>query len=408
MVLAMRPWIVSFLSIFYLVSVVFNFIPLTPPPATLMAPQDYRTASGGWDREGTARYLDERMNIWFASAKKLRTGQAETSCVSCHTTVPYMFARPVLRRAMRVSAATPQEMRLIEEATRRVESYGDHQLLYDHNESKKLESRGTEAVLNALVLACADAAQSRGEPSGPTKKAFERLWETQRPDGAWDWLNFGLEPFESVDGAYYGATLTAIAIGIAPGASGNRAAETKDGIERLRRYLKEHYASQKLFNRIWVLLASTRFDNLLTKTQREALVTEIKSRQQDDGGWALNSLGTWTWGKTVAPFEAPGTLDSSLLSKSDGYATGLIVYTLRQAGFPTGHPVVSRGLQWLRANQREVRAGQQVWTAWRAHSLNFDREHGGEKGEPWRRMFMSDSATAFAALALVVSERPIQ
>ena len=42
--------------------------------------------------------------------------------------------------------------------------------------------------------------------------------------------------------------------------------------------------------------------------------------------------------------------------------------------------------------------------AWRAHSLNFDREHGGEKGEPWRRMFMSDSATAFAVLALVASD----
>mgnify|MGYP001191853070 CR=1 FL=1 len=27
-------------------------------------------------------------------------------------------------------------------------------------------------------------------------------------------------------------------------------------------------------------------------------------------------------------------------------------------------------------------------------------EHGGDKGEPWRRMFMSDLATAFAVLAL--------
>jgi hypothetical protein len=65
---------------------------------------------------------------------------------------------------------------------------------------------------------------------------------------------------------------------------------------------------------------------------------------------------------------------------------------------------VSLGLQWLRANQRNTQVGQHDWTAWRAHSLNFDREHGGEKGEPWRRMFMSDSATAFAALALVASD----
>jgi hypothetical protein len=61
-------------------------------------------------------------------------------------------------------------------------------------------------------------------------------------------------------------------------------------------------------------------------------------------------------------------------------------------------------LQWLRANQQEVQVSQHNWHAWRAHSLNFDREHGGEKGEPWRRLFMSDSATAFAVLALVASD----
>jgi hypothetical protein len=42
--------------------------------------------------------------------------------------------------------------------------------------------------------------------------------------------------------------------------------------------------------------------------------------------------------------------------------------------------------------------------AWHSHSLNYDREHGGEKGEPWRRLFMSDTATAFAILALADRE----
>jgi hypothetical protein len=51
-----------------------------------------------------------------------------------------------------------------------------------------------------------------------------------------------------------------------------------------------------------------------------------------------------------------------------------------------------------------VQVSQHSWRAWRAHSLNYDREQGGEKGEPWRRLFMSDSATAFAVLALVASE----
>jgi squalene-hopene/tetraprenyl-beta-curcumene cyclase len=368
------------------------------------ASRDDGAASSSWDREGAARYLDERMQVWFANGKKLRTGQAETVCVSCHTSLPYALARPALRRAMKVSAFTAQEMRLLEETTRRVESYGDHQPLYDHSESKKTESRGTEAVLNALILASADDAQSRRDPSATTQQALKRLWQTQRPDGAWDWLDFGLEPFETVDGVYYGATLAALAIGRAPGSATTRNSETIAGVEKLRAYLKEKYAAQRLFNRIWLLLASTRLNDLLTTAQRVALITEIQGRQHDDGGWALESLGTWRWSKTSAPFRAPGTTDEALLAKSDGYATGLIVYTLRQAGLPVAQPAVSKGLQWLRANQQDMQVSQHSWPAWRAHSLNFDREHGGEKGEPWRRMFMSDSATAFAVLALVDSD----
>jgi hypothetical protein len=88
----------------------------------------------------------------------------------------------------------------------------------------------------------------------------------------------------------------------------------------------------------------------------------------------------------------------------DGYATGLVVYTLRQAGVPGSHPAVSKSLQWLRANQQHVQVNDQAWPAWRGYSVNVDREHGGKKGEPWRQMFMSDSATAFAVLALVSSD----
>ena len=57
--------------------------------------------------------------------------------------------------------------------------------------------------------------------------------------------------------------------------------------------------------------------------------------------------------------------------------------------------------QWLIAHQVPERAGDPAWAPWRAYSLNYDREHGGPKGEPWRRMFMSDLATAFGVLALL-------
>src|SRR2546426_12559544 len=61
---------------------------------------------GGWDREGAAKDLDERLDAWVANAKKLRTGQGVTTCVSCHTVVPYALSRPVLRRAEPVGPRT--------------------------------------------------------------------------------------------------------------------------------------------------------------------------------------------------------------------------------------------------------------------------------------------------------------
>jgi squalene-hopene/tetraprenyl-beta-curcumene cyclase len=274
-------------------------------------------------------------------------------------------------------------------------------VLYDFNERRQIESRGTEAVLNAVILTSADAARNVREPSAPTKKALARLWETQRADGRWDWLEFGLEPWETTEAAYHGATFAAFAVGTAQGQHDGAATA---GIERLRAYLSSNYQAQHLYNRTWALLASTRFKDLLTRAQREALITEIESRQREDGGWSLETLGTWRWDKPAAPFRPPGTLDASLLAKSDGYGTGLVVYTLREAGLPLDHPAVRRGLRWLRANQQDVEVSQRMLPAWRAHSLNFDREHGGNKGEPFRRMFMSDAATAFAVLALVGSD----
>src|SRR5262245_7528708 len=122
-----------------------------------VAAQDRSNEPPVWNRESAANYLDERMDVWFAKAKKLQAGKNETDCISCHTTVPYMLSRPALRRVMHVSSPTPQEVRLIDAVTRRVQTYDDQELLYDFSEQKEIESRGTEAVLNALVLAAAQS-----------------------------------------------------------------------------------------------------------------------------------------------------------------------------------------------------------------------------------------------------------
>jgi squalene-hopene/tetraprenyl-beta-curcumene cyclase len=379
--------------------------------ATVTAQQAVPSSGGrSWDPAAAAAYLDARMDLWFANGTKLKTGDTQTTCVSCHAGLAYALSRPVLRRVMHVDAPSTQEAKLIDDTTRRVETYSTHQVLYDFNERRQIESRGTEAVLNAVILTSADAARNLREPSAPTKKALARLWETQRADGRWDWLEFGLEPWETTEAVYHGATFAAFAAGTA---KGQHDAAATAGIERLRSYLSVHYQAQHLYNRTWALLASTRLNHVVTDAQGKALIDELVRAQREDGGWSLEAMGPWRWSKTAPPVRAPGDLNASLMSQSDGYATGLVVYTLKQAGVASNHAAIRKGIHWLETNQRALPVPDVPGRGWQSHSLNYDREHGslnydrelgGEKGEPWRRLFMSDTATAFAILALAESE----
>ena len=346
-----------------------------------------------------ARYLDDRIDIWFVKAKKLRTGDIKTSCISCHTVVPYALARPALRKAAEVNAPAPQEQQLLRETLLRVATYDSHEPLY---KSKEDQSRGSEAVLNLLVLVGELTPDNQAALAEPLRKAFEELWAAQRADGAWPWLDFGNEPYESADSVYYGAALAAIGVGAA---DGYHSINERDsiGIAKLKSYLRANYANQNLYNKTWLLLASARVVDLLSHEQASALAAELRRQQNADGGWSLYKLGPWTWSKETAPYGPPGKPDLALLSQSDAFATGLVTYVMQEAGVPEVATALHQARAWLLANHRPWDIDQYRWDCWRTFSLNHDREHGGEEGDAWPRMFMSDAATAFAALALLPS-----
>ena len=340
---------------------------------------------GTWDAEAAAAYLDQRVEWW--SGWETAARERGTFCVSCHTTGPYGLARPMLRPAGRASEAAGSERALLDSVTTRVSHWTEVGPFYPderYGAPKTSQSRGTEAILNALVLARHD--DRTGALSDLTLQAFENLWALQETSdaaaGAWPWLHFNLAPWESDEGPYHGAALAAVAVGLAPADYGARP-DIQDNLARLGDYLRRRLDAQPPFNRVMALWASGALPGVLADAQQRAIVDEILDLQTKDGGWSLSSLGTW-----ARRDETP--LDTT----SDGYATGLVTLALQQVGLKRNHAAVAGGLGWLARNQDPD-------GSWPASSLNRERDPASDRGR-----FMRDAATAYAVLALTAGDEP--
>ena len=327
-----------------------------------------------WSAKAAAVYLDARLSWWADWSHAGR--DHHTFCVSCHTVVPYAMARASLRSDLEEQAPAPMERAVLENVTTRVRMWDAVDPFYDG--PRALQSRGTEAVLNALILVTYEVSSEALSPQ--TRLAFDYMWAQQlkagADAGAWPWLEFQNAPFEG-DSRYYGATLAAIAVGSAP-ASYRSAPEIQAGMQLLREYLLRDYASQILLDRVMLVWASSKLPELLTPAQQRSIIEEVLSKQQVDGGFSLSSLvGAWQR-RDRTPQE----------SRSDGYATGLVALVLREAGIASAQPQLQRAIAWLEQNQDKD-------GRWLAYSLNKRRDLNSDVGR-----FMSDTATAYAVLAL--------
>ncbi len=337
-------------------------------------------SAGSWDQAAAAKYLDSRESFWLSWSESKR--DHGTACVSCHTALPYALSRRALRSSLKETSPSPVERAMLDNVTKRVRLWSEVEPFYSTEKvgpRKTPESRGTEAILNALILANYDAEQ--GNLSKLTRSAFDNVWALQlqsgNEKGAWDWLNFHNGPWEADGSQYMGAALAAVAVGIAPD---NYRAEPaiQPNLKLLSEYLSEQYESQSVLNRTIVLWASAKLPDLLSAERRSALETEIYKLQREDGGWNIASLGSWQK-QDKSPVE----------TKSDGYATGLVIFALEQAGVPRSQARVEKGLAWLDHNQ-DPNEG-----LWRSYSVNKQRDPNSNVGH-----FMSDAATAYAVMAL--------
>ena len=106
-----------------------------------------------WSPQAAAAYLDNRMAWWANWPNAAR--DHDTFCISCHTTLSYALGRPALRSALGEAAPSVNEHKFLDNLTKRVSMWNDVLPFYNEKSgpNKSVESRNTEAVLNALVLA---------------------------------------------------------------------------------------------------------------------------------------------------------------------------------------------------------------------------------------------------------------
>lgn len=314
-----------------------------------------------WNPQLAANYLDGRQKEWFAWP---RANTAVGVCVSCHTGLPYMLARPALRTVLKEAGPSPYETGLLDAVKKRIPTFG---------------TTPAEPVLTALLLAEQDAPS--GRLSKETEQAFDSLWPLQitsgPSQGAWAWNNTGRDPFSAPYGQYYGAALAALAIGVAPDGYQARP-QIQKNLDALKKYLADQRNKQPLHNRLALVWASTRLKGALGDGDRKAIVTELIGKQQLDGGWTLESLGPWS------PHP-----DAPHSEGSNPYATALAAFVLEITGLSTANPNVERALAWLRSHQ-DATSG-----FWEAQSMNRRYEPGSMPSQ-----FMRDVATGFAVLAL--------
>ena len=336
-----------------------------------------------FNAKAAAAYLDARAESWSTWPNAQR--DRGTFCMSCHTTLPYALARPELRGRISETQPSAAETTILDNLLTRARNWREVEPFYPDQTRglpKTSESRAIEAVMNAVVLSRRDARS--GRLSDDTRTALDVMWSLQMKtgpnNGAWTWLNFNYEPWESPNSPYFGASLAAIAVGAAPEGYG-ASPIIQDRLQALRGYFQRQHGTVSLLNQLTGLWASGAVPSLLTLEQRTATIAAAFVAQQADGGWSTSSLGTYQ--------RVDKTINDAT---SDGYGTALACLALQAAGVQD--PRVTKGLDWLRQHQ-DGTTGR-----WTATSLNKQRDPASEPGK-----FMDDAATAYAVLALTFDKR---
>jgi squalene-hopene/tetraprenyl-beta-curcumene cyclase len=308
-----------------------------------------------------AEYLDTVAAFWMR----------DRSCGRCHTNYSYLMARPLLKEF---------PTSLVDQTRRFVE-----QRIADKPPARDPQLQGAQIVTASLALTFHDA-QTTGKLPPATRRALDKLWASQRVNGTW--LRLGCGDFPAENDRYFLAEAAALAVSTAPDAYARDKA-AGPGMAKLRAFLSGQSKSPaNLYHRTMLLWASLRLDGLMQDAERRQIIAALVGQQRVDGGWSFVSLQPAYFGNPQANLaDLP----------SDGYATGLVVYVLRQAGFTSDREEIRRGVNWLKTNQRA--SGR-----WFTFAPDTSRPDSDTDLIGTRDIAVHNVGTAFAVMALRARE----
>jgi len=302
----------------------------------------------------TARAAVERsLPILGAASGRMLT---DGGCVACH-------AQPLTGVAVNLARAIGWTT---------VSADGDAtqaQTTLTANAPGLLQLRDGGGLPDTLVYVSFFLAAAGTPPGRATDVLASYLAAKQRPEGNWEGTGATRAPMQ--DGNF---SRTALSIrALTAYATPARAAEYTSRVERAATWLAAQ-APVSTEDRVMQLLG-LHWANA-DASARQKRMQQLRVLQRRDGGWA----------------QTPH-LDS------DAYATGQVLYTLRQLGVPAEDPALQRGAAFLMRTQQDD-------GSWHVKSRAMKIQPYFESGFPHEHdQWISHAATAWATMALTLTAR---
>ena len=295
-------------------------------------------------------------DVWARNPSARISGEGK-ACISCHTSLPYALVEPLLPGQYAAYSD------LIDNVSNRARTWADNTPWYSDEKLEKAaalsgappdvlkdlldatDSRGVEAVMNALILATHDA-YSRTQAQRATQQAFDNLWAEQIQDGPaagrWHWIDANLVPWEVADSDIWGAALACVAASIFPDLA------PPQHLELLRQSLKNAAEDREvsLHGKAAVLWCNSESEErFLENSLAQSVIAELLNRQHANGGWALREIGPWIgWEGSRSDCCAKRDI------RPDAYATGFVALVLARSDWfaSDDHPdSLGKAMVWI-------------------------------------------------------------